>query len=248
MSTKLLENKTALVSGGSRGLGQAICLNFLEHGANVAFLYSTDEASAAKTISSAKSCAGKLLGIKCSVLDQEGLHNAAKQVENSIGGIDILINNAGISQPLPMALMEEADWDRVLDVNIKGQFLLAHAVLPGMIRRKSGTILNISSLAGLRLIEAPVHYSASKAAVKGFTEALCKEVARYNIRVNCLAPGLLDDGVGQSLPEHRLRDYVDNVALNRVGTVAEVAKLATFLSSDRNSYMNGATIVMDGGF
>jgi NAD(P)-dependent dehydrogenase (short-subunit alcohol dehydrogenase family) len=135
----------------------------------------------------------------------------------------------------------------VIDVNAKGQFLAARAVLRGMIRRRNGSILNIGSLAGVRLLEAPVHYSASKAAVKGFTEALSKEVARYNIRVNCLAPGLLEEGVAQNLPEHRLREYLKHVALHRKGALEEVAKFAAFLVSERNSYMNGATIIMDGG-
>jgi 3-oxoacyl-[acyl-carrier protein] reductase len=153
-----------------------------------------------------------------------------------------------MSQPLPLPLMEEEDWDKVMDVNVKGQFLAAQAVLKGMIRRKSGVILNIGSLAGLRLIEAPVHYSTSKAAIHGFTQALSKEVARYQIRVNCLAPGLLEKGVGQNLPEHRLKEYLKYCALHRVGSMEEVAHCAAFLVSDKNSYMNGVTLLMDGGF
>src|SRR5678815_2262326 len=141
--------------------------------------------------------------------------------------------------------MEEEDWDRVMDVNVKGAFLTSRTVLKGMIRRKAGVILNIGSLAGTRMIEAPVHYCASKAALKGLTQALAKEVARYQIRVLCLAPGLLEDGVGQSLPEHRLQEYVKHVALGRIGTLQEVARFAAFLVSDRNSYMNGETILMD---
>jgi 3-oxoacyl-[acyl-carrier protein] reductase len=134
-----------------------------------------------------------------------------------------------------------------MDVNVKGAFLTARAVLKGMIRRRGGVILNIGSLAGVRMIDAPVHYCASKAALKGLTQALAKEVARYQIRVLCLAPGLLEDGVGRNLPEHRLADYVKHCALSRVGTFAEVARFAAFLVSDANSYMSGETVVMDGG-
>jgi NAD(P)-dependent dehydrogenase (short-subunit alcohol dehydrogenase family) len=181
------------------------------------------------------------------VLDEAGLNRMVKQIEEQWGGVDILVNNAGVSQPLPLPLMEESDWDLVMDVNAKGHFLVSRAVLRGMIRRRSGAILNVSSLAGLRLIEAPVHYAASKAAIKGFTQALAKEVARYNVRVNCLAPGLLEEGVGQSLPEHRMQEYLRHVSLHRVGTLDEVARFAAFLVSDANSYMNGETILMDGG-
>ena len=143
--------------------------------------------------------------------------------------------------------MEEEDWDKVMDINVKGTFLTSKAVLRGMIRRKFGVILNIGSLAGQRMIEAPVHYCASKAAIKGLTEAMAKEVARYQIRVNCLAPGLLEDGVGRNLPDHRLADYLKHCALGRIGCFEEVAHFASFIVSDANSYMTGETVLMDGG-
>src|SRR5207248_6109718 len=129
----------------------------------------------------------------------------------------------------------------------KGTFVTTRAALRGMIRRKAGAILNIGSLAGVRMMEAPVHYYTSKAAVKGMTEAVAKEVARYGIRVNCLAPGLLEDGVGRNLPEHRLTDYLKHCALGRIGRFDEVAQLAAFLVSDGNGYMSGETVVIDGG-
>jgi 3-oxoacyl-[acyl-carrier protein] reductase len=244
---KLLEGKRALVTGGSRGLGRFFCTQLSFEGANVAFNYSSDKEGAAETFESIERNGTRSLAFRVSVLDFNGLNAMVKEIEQAWGRIDILINNAGISQPLPVALMEESDWDSVMDVNVKGQFLAARAVLRGMIRRRNGSILNIGSLAGIRLLEAPVHYSASKAAVKGFTEALSKEVARYKVRVNCLAPGLMEEGVAQNLPEHRLREYLKHVALHRKGTLEEVARFATFLVSDRNSYMNGATIIMDGG-
>jgi NAD(P)-dependent dehydrogenase (short-subunit alcohol dehydrogenase family) len=169
-----------------------------------------------------------------------------KELEARWAGIDILINNAGVSQNLPLALMEEEDWDFVMDTNVKGAFLMSRAVLRGMFRRKNGVILNMGSLAGVRMIEAPVHYYTSKAAIKGFTEALAKEVARHRVRVLCLAPGLLEDGVGRNLPEHKREDYLRHCALGRVGTFAEVAEFAAFLVSDLNAYQSGATVVMDG--
>jgi len=143
---------------------------------------------------------------------------------------------------MPLALMEEEDWDRVMDINVKGTFLTSKSVLRGMIRRKRGVVLNVGSLVGVRMIEAPIHYCASKAAVKGLTEALAKEVARYGIRVICLAPGLLEDGVGRNLPDYRLADYLKHCSLGRLGGLDEVANLAAFLVSDANSYMSGETV------
>jgi NAD(P)-dependent dehydrogenase (short-subunit alcohol dehydrogenase family) len=242
----VLKGKRALVTGGSRGLGRARCAVFAEYGADVAFNYSGDQEGAEATLQAIRARERRARAFRASVLDESALNAMVKNIEGDWGGIDILVNNAGVSQPLPLPLMEESDWDLVMDVNVKGQFLVSRAVLRGMIRRRAGALLNIGSLAGLRLIEAPVHYAASKAAIKGFTQALAKEVARYQIRVNCLAPGLLEEGVGQSLPEHRMKEYLRHVSLRRLGTLDEVARFAAFLVSDRNSYMNGETIVMDG--
>ena len=243
----MLKGKRALVTGASRGLGRALCEVFAANGADVAFNYSSDREGAQATLSAISAQKRNGLAFQTSVLDEAALNAMVKEIEERWGGIDILVNNAGVSQPLPLPLMEESDWDLVMDVNAKGPFMVSRAVLRGMIRRRSGALLNIGSLAGLRLIESPVHYAASKAAIKGFTQALAKEVARYNIRVNCLAPGLLEEGVGQSLPEHRLKEYLRHVSLRRVGTLEEVARFAAFLVSERNSYMNGETILMDGG-
>lgn len=243
----LLDGKRALVTGGSRGLGRAFCERFSADGADVAFNYSSDDEGARRALALIEANGSQGLSFKVSVLDAAGLTGMVRRIERSWGGIDILLNSAGVSQPLPVALLGEEDWDHVMGVNIKGQFLVARAVLPGMIRRRGGHILNISSLAGVRLLEAPIHYAASKGAVKGFSEALCKEVARYGVRVNCLAPGLLEEGLAQNLPKHRHEQFLKHVALHRRGGLDEVARFAAFMVSDRNTYMNGATIMMDGG-
>jgi 3-oxoacyl-[acyl-carrier protein] reductase len=238
----ILAGKRVLITGASRGLGRAMVREFAREGAKVAFTYSRDDEGAKETLA-----AGAARAFKCSVLDVPATEAAVLDLERTWGGIDVLVNNAGISQALPIALLEEEDWDRVMDVNVKGTFLTTRAALKGMIRRKAGVILNVGSLAGVRMIEAPVHYYTSKAAIKGFTEVLAKEIARYQIRVLCLAPGLLDDGVSRNLPEHRLKDYLKHDALGRVGTLEEAAKVAAFLISDKNGYMNGETVVVDGG-
>lgn len=242
----LLTSKRAFVTGASRGLGRAICTCFAKNGAQVAFTYSRDDEGAQKTLEAiSEHTEGQ--AFKVSVLDSKGTRQAVQKIYKTWGGIDILVNNAGITQNLPIALIDEEDWDRVMDINVKGTFLTTHEVLRGMIRNKAGIILNIGSVAGMRLIDAPVHYCASKAAIAGFTMALSKQVARHSIRVNCLAPGLLDDGVGKNLPEHRLEDYLHHCSLSRVGTIDEVASYAAFLVSDENSYMNGEVVLMDGG-
>jgi 3-oxoacyl-[acyl-carrier protein] reductase len=255
MLDQLLVGKRVFITGGSRGLGRAMSLACAKHGAVVAFNFLSDEEGAASTLVMLNAASSELASRpavahemhRASVLDSDAFGSVVRSVEASFGGIDILINNAGVSQPLPLALMDDDDWDVVMDTNVKGTYIATRTVLRGMVRRKAGSILNIGSLAGARVLEAPVHYCASKAAVHGFTRALAKEMARHGVRVNALAPGLLEDGVGKNLPEHRLRDYVEHVALGRVGTLGEVAQFAAFMVSDLNSYMNGEIVLMDGG-
>ena len=242
----LLDGRTALVTGGSRGLGRAICITLAREGANVAFNYSrsTDEAEEVKQAILAQGV--KAWAYQVSVLDKAGLQQMVRTLELEAGSIDILVNNAGVGQVVPLALMEEEDWDRLMNINVKGAFLTTQAVLRGMIHQKRGRILNIGSLAGVKMMQAPVHYSAAKAALKGMTEALAKEVGRYGITVNCLAPGVLKEGVGGNLPANRQAEYLRHCALGRLGTVEEVAEVVAFFVSDRNSYMSGATVVVDG--
>jgi NAD(P)-dependent dehydrogenase (short-subunit alcohol dehydrogenase family) len=240
----MLAGKRILVTGGSRGLGRALCLALTAAGARVAFTWTRDEEGAADTLAR---CGPEARSYRVSVLDVPGTEALVAELEQVWGGLDVLVNNTGVSQTYPVALLEEEDWDRIMDVNAKGAFLTARAVLPGMVRRKAGVILNIGSIAGARMLEAPVHYCASKAALKGMTQALAKELSRYNIRVLCLAPGLLDEGMGQNLPDSAVAEYIKHCALGRLGTLEEVARFAVFLVSDHNGYMSGETIIMDGG-
>jgi 3-oxoacyl-[acyl-carrier protein] reductase len=242
----LLAGRLALVTGGSRGLGRAICRALAREGARVAFNYSQSDEEAAVTLGELQRH-GSAWAHRVSVCDKAAMLEMVRTIERDAEApIDILVNNAGIGQVVPLALMEEEDWDRMMDTHVKGAFLATQAVLRGMVKAKRGRILNIGSLAGIKMMQAPVHYCAAKAALRGFTEALAKEVGRYGITVNCLAPGILEEGIGDHMPREKREEYLKHCALRRTGTLDEVADLAAMLVSDRNSYMNGATVVVDG--
>lgn len=245
---KKLEGKRCLVTGASRGLGAAICRAFAAEGAKVAFTYLKSTRDADDLAAELEKTTGqKPLVFQGNVSDSAHVKTVIKEVTTQWGGIDVLVNNAGVMQVLPLALIEEADWDRVMSVNVKGAFLYSQGVLKSMIKNKSGVILNVGSFASERIVEAPIHYAASKSALRGFTESLAREVGRYNISVNLIAPGMLDVGLAQSLPKHRLDEYLSQCPLGRLGNAAEVARLAVFMASSRNSFMAGAKINIDGG-
>ena len=243
------DGKRCLVTGGSRGLGLAIGEALARAGARVAFTFSRnrDDAEEARTRIAAAAGGSPPLVFQGSVADAAHVQRTVTEVVAAWGGIDVLVNNAGITQVLPIALLEESDWDAVMDVNVKGAYLFSRAVLKPMIRARAGQILGIGSFASERIIESPVHYAAAKSALRGFTEALAREVGRYNIRVNLLSPGLFDAGLSRALPQHRLNEYLGQSALGRLGTVEELARLALFLVSDQNTFMTGAKVVADGG-
>ena len=242
----LLQGRTALVSGATRGLGRSIARTLAREGADVAFNYARSDSDAAALVEEIRALGRRALPFRVSVLDKPAIWAMVKEIDKAWGQIDVLVNNAGVGQVVPLALMEEEDWDRMMSINVKGAFLMSQAVLRSMIRNRRGRIVNISSLAGVKMMQAPVHYSAAKAALRGLTEALAKEVGCFGVTVNCLAPGILEEGVSANLPAPRLEEYLRNCALGRVGTFAEIAEVVTFVASDRNSYMNGATVVLDG--
>ncbi|MDH5493454.1 MAG: SDR family oxidoreductase, partial [Myxococcales bacterium] len=217
------------------------------HGADVALTYRRHGEMAEEVAAQIEALGRRARALELDVLDEEGTIAALRALEAEWGPLDILVNNAGITQNLPLPLLEADDFSHVMDVNVKGSYLTARAALRSMIRRKAGVILNLGSLAGERMLEAPIHYCASKAAIAGMTRAMAKEVARHRIRVLCLAPGLLEEGVGRNIPESRREDYLRHCALGRLGTLEEVAETAAFLVSDQNSFMSGEVLVMDGG-
>ncbi len=242
----LLAGRIAFVTGGSRGLGRAICTTLAREGAFVAFNYARSDADADATLAAITEAGGRGSAHKVSVLDRAGLVALAKALDTTHGKIDILVNNAGFGQVVPLALMEEADWDAMLDTHVKGAFLATQAVLRVMVRERYGRVINVGSLAGVKMMQAPVHYATAKAALKGFTESLAKEIGRYGITVNCVAPGILDEGVSDHLPPARKEEYLRHCAVRRVGRLEEAADMIAFIASERASYTNGATLVVDG--
>jgi 3-oxoacyl-[acyl-carrier protein] reductase len=256
MAARRLEGKRCLVTGGSRGLGLAIGLAFARAGGRVAFTYSRNTEDAADARAQLRAAAasagtpealGEPLDFRGAVSDAAHVSETVGALTKAWGGVDVLVNCAGPTQILPIALLEEADWDSVMNGNVKGAYLFSRAVLKSMIRARAGHILNIGTFASERVVEAPVHYAAAKAALRGMTEALAKEVGRYNIKVNLVAPGLLDAGLSRTLPRHRLDEYVSQCPIGRLGSVTELADAVTFLVSDENTFMTGAKLGFDGG-
>jgi len=242
-----LEGRVAFVTGGSGALGGAICRLLRRDGAKVGFSYLKHGERAAALEEELGGSEGHARGFEVDVRDRAHLEKTVRAVEESLGEVDILVNNAGLAQVMPFALIEEKDWDTMMEINVKGPFLATRAFLKGMIRRKRGTVVNVGSLAGMRILEVPVHYATAKSAVQGFTLSLAREVSRYNIRVNAVIPGLLDAGVGLNVPEKQREEYRRYCTLSRLGTPEEAAEVVVFLAGDRSSYVNAQTIFVDGG-
>jgi len=235
-------DKVALVTGGSGALGGAVVRTLRRDGWAVAFTYRTGseqaEALAKETGASA---------FKADLTSAAEAASAVEAVLARFGRIDALVNNVGLTQVMPFALIEEQDWDDVMAANLKTMFLATKEAARDMVKRRSGVIVNIGSLAGHRMLDVPVHYAAAKAGVTGFTLALAKELARYGIRVVEVVPGLLSRGVGAMVPKKELEEYVRYCAAGRPGEPEEVAEVIAFLASDRAAYINGRSYFVDGG-
>lgn len=243
----MLQDKIALVTGGSGAVGEAAVRVMAREGCRVAYTYNRSSDRAIQLQTELTAAGAKVAAYPLDVLDGKAAAALAETIEREFGPIDILVNNAGFAQVLPFAMIEEDDWDRMMDVNVKGMFLVTKAFARGLIRRKRGSIVNVSSLAGVRMLEVPVHYATAKSAVVGFTLSLARELGRYKVRVNAVVPGMLTDGVSVNVPEKQQEEYKQYCALSRVGTPEEVGELIAFLASDRAGYINGQAIHVDGG-
>jgi 3-oxoacyl-[acyl-carrier protein] reductase len=243
----MLRDRVLVVTGGSGAIGSAIVRSLANHGAHVALTFRQGQERAQALQAEVTSLGRRCLVAAVDARDRKAIDAFAARVESELGPVDGLINNLGTTQVLPFALIEEADWDELLEVNLKGLFLFSHAFVRGMIRRNRGAIVNLGSLAGHRLLEVPVHYATAKAAVSGFTLSLAKEMSRYGIRVNEVVPGLIKGGVGLNVSDRQMAAYCEHCSLGRPGRPEEVAELVAFLASDRASYINAQSIHIDGG-
>nr|WP_246579305.1 3-oxoacyl-[acyl-carrier-protein] reductase [Alkaliphilus flagellatus] len=242
-----LTGKTALVTGGSRGIGRSIALALANQGANVIINYTSNEESAAKVVEEIESFNVKALAVKANVSNAEEINDMMDKIEEMFDGIDILVNNAGITRDNLFIRMKEEDWDQVMDINLKGVFLCTKAVVRKMIKQKYGKIINLSSVVGVVGNPGQANYCASKAGVIGFTKSLAKEIAGKNITVNAIAPGFIETDMTKVLPENVKESMLEIIPMKKYGKPEDIANLVLFLSSDNASYITGQVIHVDGG-
>lgn len=244
---KLLEGKTALITGAARGIGKAIALKFASEGCNIAFTDLNIDDNALKTQSEIESFGVKAKGYASNAANFEETHKVVEEISKEFGRIDILVNNAGITKDGLMMRMSEAQWDAVLTVNLKSAFNFIHAVTPIMMKQRTGSIINMSSVVGVSGNAGQCNYSASKAGMIGLAKSIAKEVGSRGIRANCIAPGFIITDMTNALSDEVKEQWAKQIPLRRGGTPEDVANVATFLASDLSSYVSGQVIHCCGG-
>jgi 3-oxoacyl-[acyl-carrier protein] reductase len=243
----LLNNSVALVTGGSRGIGRAIALELARSGARVVVNYSGRADKAEETVQLIQELGGSGIAVQADVSLAEDVERLVETAVNTYGKIDILVNNAGITRDTLLLRMKEADWDAVLNTNLKGVFLCTKAVSKGMMKQRSGSIINISSVVGITGNAGQANYAAAKAGILGFTKSIAKELASRGIRVNAVAPGYISTDMTETLPEEVRNQVLGQIPLGRIGSSEEIARAVVFLASPAASYITGQTLSVDGG-
>lgn len=241
-----LSGKVAIVTGASRGIGRGIAIELAKEGANIVVNYSKDEEGASKVLEELKEIGVVAIGIKADVSSFKETKNLVEETVKKFGKLDILINNAGISTIGLFMDATEEDIDRMININLKGALFLSKAVLPYLLNR-GGTIVNISSIWGEVGASCEVLYSTTKGGIKLFTKSLAKEMAGANIRINAIAPGVIETSMNKFLDENDRKDLEEEIPMGRFGLPEEIGKAAVFLCSDDSSYLTGETIKIDGG-
>lgn len=241
----MLKGKTAIVTGGSRGIGAAICKIFAEQGANIALLYAGNTQKAEETKAALQEMGVKAEAYQCNVADAEQVAAVCKQIIKDFDGADILVNNAGITKDKLVPVMKVPDFDSVVDTNLKGAFYMIKQLYPVFMKQKSGKIINISSVSGLMGNPGQTNYSASKAGLIGLTKSVAKELASRNVNCNAIAPGFVATDMTENLSENNA--LVDHIPMKRFAQPEDIANLALFLASDQSDYITGEVIRIDGG-
>ena len=244
---KRFENKIVLVTGAGRGIGASIAKRFASEGAEVIVNYSGNDEAAQKTVDEITATGGQAQKYKCSVNDSESVKVMIDEIIKEFGRIDILVNNAGITKDGLMLRMTDEDFDRVIDVNLKGTFICTKYVSKYMLKQKSGKIINISSVVGLSGNAGQVNYSASKAGIIGITKSAAKELSSRGITVNAVAPGYVDTDMTKVLSDNIRNEILKNIPLQRMGNVEDISNCVAFLASEDASYITGQVISVDGG-
>lgn len=240
--------KTVLITGASRGIGRASAEAFAKAGYDVAVNYNKSAEAAETLCQELEKYSVKALPFQADVADKKAVEKMFAEIEIAMGNVNVLVNNAGIAEQALFTDITEKMWDRMFAVNVKGAYNCTQAVLPKMIHEKYGRIINISSMWGISGASCEVHYSASKAALIGFTKALAKEVGLSGITVNCVAPGVIDTDMNGHLSPEIIFELKEETPLNRIGTPRDVAETILFLASEKASFITGQTISVDGGF
>jgi len=243
----LLDGKLAFVSGGSRGIGAAICEVLAREGADVAFNYISSDSLAAEVKAKVEALGRRCMTFKVSATDRLGMKKVARELMQAWGPIDILINNAAVNKADNFATTTEKSWDTIIDTNVNSLFAVTKPFYKQMIRNRMGMILNITSVGAIRALPTSVHYATAKAAMIGFTKCLAREAANFGISVNAIAAGIFDTDLGNTLPQRLLQMHDFWVSKGRMGRPSELAEVAAFMVSDRNSFMNGEIVIVDGG-
>ncbi len=244
---KLLEGKNVIITGGSRGIGKGIAEVFAAHGANVAFTYASSEGPALELERELTATGVKAKAYKSNAADFKDAHNFVDQVLKDFDTIDVLINNAGITKDNLLMRISEEDFDQVIEVNLKSVFNMTKAVQRTMLKQRSGSIINMSSVVGVKGNAGQTNYAASKAGIIGFSKSVALELGSRNIRCNSIAPGFIETEMTGKLNEDTVQGWRDAIPLKRGGTTKDVANACVFLASDLSSYVTGQTIHVDGG-